>query len=70
MVAMYVCVCNGHSDRDIRSAARSGLRCARTIYAQLGKPLRCGRCLQTAERLVQEVHEAVSDERPSASARG
>ena len=70
MTIMYVCVCNGHSDRDIRRAARSGLRCARTIYAHLGKPLRCGRCLQTAERLVQEVHDGVSDERPSVSARG
>ncbi len=70
MVAVYVCVCNGHSDRDIRRAARSGLRCARTIYAQLGKPPRCGRCLQEAERLVQEVHDAVSDERPSSSAPG
>ena len=67
---MYVCVCNGHSDRDIRRAARSGLRCARTIYAQLGKPLRCGRCLQTAERVVQEVHDAVSDGREPAAAQG
>lgn len=67
---MYVCVCNGHSDRDIRRAARSGLRCARTIYAQLGKPIRCGRCLQTAERLVQEVHEAVSGDREATATRG
>lgn len=67
---MYVCVCNGHSDRDIRRAARSGLRCARTIYAQLGKPIRCGRCLQTAERLVQEVHETTVDNSETAGARG
>jgi len=67
---MYVCVCNGHSDRDIRRAARSGLRCARTIYAQLGKPIRCGRCLQTAERLVQEVHETTADNSETLGARG
>ena len=67
---MYVCVCNGHSDRDIRRAARSGLRCARTIYAQLGKPLRCGRCLQTAEQVVQEVHDASEGSRDAAATRG
>ena len=67
---MYVCVCNGHSDRDIRRAARSGLRCARTIYAQLGKPIRCGRCLQTAERLAQEVHGTTVDDSETAGARG
>jgi len=65
---MYVCVCNGHSDRDIRQAAQSGLRCARTIYAQLGKPIRCGRCLQTAERLVEEVHATDAGSRETAGA--
>ena len=67
---MYVCVCNGHRDRDIRRAAQSGLRCARSVYAELGKPVRCGRCLQTAERLVQEVHGTAGDEREVTSARG
>ena len=67
---MYVCVCNGHSDRDIRRAARSGLRCARTIYAELGKPVRCGRCVQTAERLVQEVHSDSIEPREATNARG
>jgi bacterioferritin-associated ferredoxin len=53
---MFVCICNGHRDREIRDAARSGLRCAREIYRRLGKPARCGRCLDFAGRLVDEVH--------------
>ena len=55
---MYVCICNGHRDRDIREAARTGLRCAREIYHQLGKPPRCGRCLPFATALVEEVHRS------------
>ena len=65
---MYVCVCNGHSDRDIRRAARSGLRCARAVYAELGKPIRCGRCMQLAERLVREVHDTATADRESTGA--
>ncbi len=55
---MYVCICNGHRDRDIRDAAKTGLRCAREIYRHLGKPARCGRCLDFAAQLIEEVHSA------------
>jgi bacterioferritin-associated ferredoxin len=54
---MYVCICNGHRDSDIREAAASGLTCARKIYRHLGKPARCGRCLDFATQLVDEVHQ-------------
>jgi bacterioferritin-associated ferredoxin len=57
---MYVCICNGHRDSDIRALARSGLRSAVEIYRHLGKPPRCGRCLKLADQLVSEVHEALS----------
>lgn len=53
---MFVCVCNGHRDSDIRAAAAKGLTCAREIYRHLGKPPRCGRCLDFASQLVDEVH--------------
>jgi bacterioferritin-associated ferredoxin len=60
MSAMYVCICNGHRDHDIRAAAQSsGLRCARTIYAKLGKPARCGRCLDLASQVIEEVHRSL-----------
>ncbi|MDG2316279.1 MAG: (2Fe-2S)-binding protein [Gammaproteobacteria bacterium] len=58
---MYVCICNGHSDRDIKRVAQSGVSCARDIYIQLGKPMRCGRCIDMAEELVQKVHESTID---------
>ena len=51
---MYVCVCNGHRDADIRRVAKSGLTCARQIYRKLGKPVRCGRCLDYAAGVIAE----------------
>ena len=53
---MFICICNGHRERDIREAAAQGLRCAREIYTHLGKPPRCGRCLELATRVIEEVH--------------
>lgn len=55
---MYVCICNGHRERDIREAARTGLRCAKAVYKHLGKPPRCGRCLVVATEVIKEVHSA------------
>lgn len=64
---MYVCLCNGHRDSEIRQAAASGLTSARAIYAHLGKPPRCGRCLELADKLVAEVHgQSAAAERKSA----
>lgn len=53
---MYVCICNGHRDGDIRNAAKTGLTCAKQIYRHLGKPARCGRCLDFAAQVIAEVH--------------
>ena len=57
---MYVCLCNGHVEREIREAAASGLRCPKAIYASLGKPPRCGRCLPLASEIIESVHDNVS----------
>jgi bacterioferritin-associated ferredoxin len=53
---MYICICNGHRECDIRDAAREGLRSAPEIYRRLGKPVRCGRCLEVATQVIEEVH--------------
>ena len=53
---MYVCICNGHRDHEIREAAASGLTCPREVYVSLGKPARCGRCLDLAAQVIDEVH--------------
>jgi bacterioferritin-associated ferredoxin len=65
MRGMYICICNGHRERDIRQAAESGLRCAREIYAHLGKPARCGRCLDSAAEVIASVHNGAPDVEPT-----
>lgn len=62
---MYVCICNGHAERDIREAAASGLRCPREVYAFLGKPPRCGRCLSLAAELIDAVHDDAGPGEPA-----
>jgi bacterioferritin-associated ferredoxin len=53
---MFVCVCNRYRDSEIRAAARSGMKCPREIYSALGNPPRCGRCLEFAAAVIEEVH--------------
>lgn len=53
---MYVCMCNGYRDAEIRELARSGIRCARTAYRTLGGEPRCGKCLTVAQDLIDRVH--------------
>jgi bacterioferritin-associated ferredoxin len=53
---MYICICNGHRESDIRAVAKTGISCAREIYTRLGKPPRCGRCLDTAAQVIADVH--------------
>ena len=51
---MFVCVCNRYRDSEIRAAARAGMTCPREIYSSLGKPPRCGRCLEFAATVIAE----------------
>ena len=63
---MYVCICNGYRDADIRRVAQTGIRCARTAYLLLGDGPRCGRCLDVAQDLIDRVHEDPRSTRPAA----
>jgi bacterioferritin-associated ferredoxin len=53
---MYVCICNGYRDAEIRDVARSGVQCARAAYETLGAGPRCGQCLEFAQTLIDEQH--------------
>jgi bacterioferritin-associated ferredoxin len=65
---MFVCICNGHRSSDIRRVAATGVKCPREIYKLLGKPARCGRCLEFASQLVDEVHAARAAEASGSAA--
>ena len=55
---MYVCVCNRYRDSQIRAAAEAGMTCPREIYSSLGRPPRCGRCLEFAAEVIAETRAA------------
>jgi bacterioferritin-associated ferredoxin len=60
---MYVCICNRYRDAEIYQVARSGVRCARVAYSSLGNGPRCGRCLDVAQSLINEIHEDAEQHR-------
>ena len=62
---MYVCICNGYRDSEIRELAQRGVRCARAAYAALGGGPECGECLDFAQSLIDGVHGGAQGSRTS-----
>lgn len=57
---MYVCLCNGYRDAEIREVAESGVRCVEEVYLTLGNGPCCRSCLDFAQGIVDSVHGGVS----------
>lgn len=51
---MYVCVCNGITDRTVREAAASGVRCLGELTMRTGCAGTCGACAEVAEQILAE----------------
>jgi bacterioferritin-associated ferredoxin len=51
---MYVCICNGITDRDIRDAARAGARDLDQLSATTGCTTSCGSCGELATEILRE----------------
>lgn len=51
---MYVCLCNGVTDRDIRQAAEAGCRTISELTMRTGAGANCGSCVEMAARLLDE----------------
>lgn len=52
---MYVCLCNGYTDSQIRSAVREGgVTTAEEAYMSLGSGFCCGACKECAKDVVSE----------------
>jgi bacterioferritin-associated ferredoxin len=57
---VYVCVCNGVTERDIRQAAAGGCRSMTELTMRTGCGATCGSCVPTACALLEEIErEAV-----------
>ncbi|MGP9831776.1 bacterioferritin-associated ferredoxin [Marinobacter sp. NSM] len=51
---MYVCLCHGVTDREIREAAEEGVSSMRQLGKQLGVGTQCGRCACAAREILRE----------------
>jgi bacterioferritin-associated ferredoxin len=57
---MYVCICNGVTDRDIRQAVEAGCRSVAELTMRTGAGATCGSCLDLAAELMEQAR-AVRD---------
>ena len=55
---MYVCVCRGITDRDIRNAVADGARSVADVARLLGAGTGCGGCHDFTRDLIQEARGA------------
>jgi len=51
---MYICLCNGITDREIRDAASLGASSLADLQAALGVATQCGRCSDCARDVLAE----------------
>jgi bacterioferritin-associated ferredoxin len=51
---MYVCICNGVTDRDIRQAADAGCRTMPELTMRTGAGSTCGSCIEMATAILEE----------------
>ena len=49
---MYVCICNGITDRQILEAAANGCRSVAELTMRTGCGASCGSCLETAAAML------------------
>nr|WP_255692819.1 (2Fe-2S)-binding protein [Luteimonas sp. XNQY3] len=56
--AVYVCICNGVTDSQIRQAAANGCREVSELTMRTGCGATCGSCLDMASGLMDDYHAA------------
>lgn len=52
--AVYVCICNGVTDHDIRQAADAGCRSLPELTMRTGAGGNCGSCLEMVAQLLDQ----------------
>lgn len=55
---MYVCLCTGVTDREIREAAENGVSSMRQLGKELGVGRQCGRCACTAREILRDARSS------------
>lgn len=59
---MYVCICNGYRESELRTVAREGAVTAEDAYLSLGEGPCCGRCLPYAQEVVDSERQNLCGE--------
>lgn len=59
MHRMYVCLCNGVTEREIRQVAEAGCRTMSELTMRTGCGATCGSCIAMATQLLDEIHAAL-----------
>ena len=57
---MYVCICHGVTDREIRRAAEEGCRDVHEVTMRSGCGSSCGSCLPLAAEILAEANSSKS----------
>ena len=52
---MYICLCQGVTDRDIKASIEAGAVSLSEVQATLPVALNCGSCRNSAQALIDEV---------------
>lgn len=61
---MFVCLCNGVTEREIREVAQAGCRTISELTMRTGCGASCGSCVGMATQLLDETHAAKPDKLP------
>ena len=49
---MYVCMCHGYTDSQIRRLVEEGVTSAAEAYERLGEFPECGKCVEEAQAVI------------------
>ena len=53
-LGVYICLCNGVTEQEIRACAEKGAHCLRDLERCLGVGIACGRCKPAAKQVLNE----------------
>lgn len=59
---MYICICNGVTERQITKSLMGGVACVEELACRLGLGVGCGRCKEWAARMLEE-HASAANRR-------
>ncbi len=62
ILPMYVCICHGVTDRQIREAAARGARSIKELKMSTGCAGSCGQCATEAKSIIKQVATEQRDE--------